>query len=103
MFRYYECVYDATDKECPWSSKGPFDCGDWAFNPEQVSSRPPPLNKIPVYAPASHCYIYSTVPGSPLPLGVCIKVITYVSHLYQAQYWIRIPVKFSVESKSRLQ
>jgi len=34
---YYECVYDATDKECPWSSKGPFDCGDWAFNPEQAS------------------------------------------------------------------
>merc|ERR1711872_456661 len=34
---YYQCVHNPNDPECEWSSIGPYDCGDWVFNPEQAS------------------------------------------------------------------
>jgi len=40
---YYECVHNPDDPYCEWSSKGPYDCGDWAFNPEQSSCTWPEL------------------------------------------------------------
>jgi len=40
---YYQCVHNPDDPECEWSSIGPYDCGDWAFNPEQASCAWPEL------------------------------------------------------------
>merc|ERR1719166_240466 len=40
---YYECVHQPNDPYCEWISKGPYDCGDWAFNPEQSSCTWPEL------------------------------------------------------------
>jgi len=40
---YYECVHQPDDPYCEWISKGPYDCGDWAFNPEQSSCSWPEL------------------------------------------------------------
>jgi len=35
--RYYGCEFDASNTDCPWTSTGPYDCGDWVFNPDQAS------------------------------------------------------------------
>merc|ERR1712212_997522 len=40
---YYQCVHIPNDPECEWSSIGPYDCGDWVFNPEQASCTWPEL------------------------------------------------------------
>merc|ERR1711872_997151 len=40
---YYQCVHNPNDPECEWSSIGPYDCGDWVFNPEQASCTWPEL------------------------------------------------------------
>jgi hypothetical protein len=40
---YYQCVHNPNDPDCEWSSVGPYDCGDWAFNPEQASCTWPDL------------------------------------------------------------
>ncbi len=39
VVRYYGCEFDASNTDCPWTSTGPFDCGDWVFNPDQVTSK----------------------------------------------------------------
>jgi len=40
---YYQCVHHPNDPECEWTSEGPYDCGDWAFNPNQASCTWPEL------------------------------------------------------------